>query len=537
MENLFENYEALLYIKASRYPGIYSEEIDFLKIFCGLKASTGAVVISKNKSAVFVDGRYELAAKLEVDKKKFTIEPLSMKNVIQWIKGNLSENSRIIFDPKFFTFIEIIKLKNELNKYNFVEMDFEKKFRVKSFQRNYEIFSWDFEENKFFHIYETINQNNLDGYLVCEPCSTAWLMNMRDLKTENTPVLLGYLLITKNQEKIFYADDNYISSKFKPVNELTADLFSFKKIGADFYETPSFINCSNIVDIKNPVPEIKCRKTEAEIANIIEVTKEDSIALIDFMHWFYQNDNISELDCVNYLFGCRKKSKNFIGNSFDTIAAADEHSAIVHYSPSEKTNKRIEKFLLLDSGGQYKFGTTDITRTLSKVKPSSEEKLYYTLVLKGHLEVANAQFKKGETGSSIDALARKYLREYSLDYNHSTGHGIGYMLGVHEGPISISPKSKVPLSANMLLSNEPGVYMENHLGVRLENMMITREKNDSIFFETISLVPFDNKFIDFSLLNGIEKSQLKNYNEKITSNLNLPKHLFDWLISYIKISV
>jgi len=519
MKEMFENFDALLYIKNSLYPGLNDDEnIDFLKIISGLKASAGAVVISKNKSAVFVDGRYQLAAKLSVDQSKFSIESLSLKKIVSWIKSNINPKSKIAFDPRFFSHSLLKKIKTELSDYSFSEINLDSIFESRKLKRESQIISWEFEESKFDSIYKIISENNLDGYLICDPCSSAWLLNRRDIKTKDIPVSLGYLLISK--DKTFYYDDNYQNFSEKKVSDLLQDISEFSKIGVDYEEAPAFIKSENLVDIKNPIPNIKYIKTEKEIQDIKKAAIEDSEAIIDFLSWFYDNDNITEMDCVDRILSNRRKSKNFIGNSFDTIAAADENSAIVHYSPSANTNKRIEKFLLLDSGGQYKFGTTDITRTLAKVQPSDLEKLYYTLVLKGHIAVANSKIKKGSTAASLDDVARKFLKEHSLDYNHSTGHGIGYMLNVHEGPVAISRKNEIPLRKNILLSNEPGVYIENHMGVRLENMMVTCEKDDFVYFDTISLVPFDNKLINFDLLTHNERIWLKNYNEKIWDTIN-----------------
>ncbi|MCR5309496.1 MAG: M24 family metallopeptidase [Bacilli bacterium] len=192
--------------------------------------------------------------------------------------------------------------------------------------------------------------------------------------------------------------------------------------------------------------------------------------------------------------------------------------------------------MLLDSGGQYKFGTTDITRTLAKKQPTKQEQMYYTLVLKGHIAVATATLPKGSISSTIDDLARKFLKQHSLDYNHSTGHGIGYMLSVHEGPVGISKKNTVPLQANILLSNEPGVYIEGHMGVRIENMILTEETNGLIGFNTISLIPFDHQLIDFSLLTPEEISWLKDYNETILDTLDLPSKVKDWVDSFTDIT-
>ncbi len=533
-QELLQRFDALLYIKGSLYPNFNDDEnTDFLKILCGLKASAGATVISESNSAVFVDGRYDLAAKISVDSKKFSIQPLSLKKIIAWIKENINFQSNIAFDPRFVTHSLINKIKSELRDYNFTEINLDELLKTKKFERKSEIISWKSEESKFERIYKIIEENNLDGYLICDPCSSAWLLNTRDIKIKNVPVTLGYLFITKNREKIFYFDDSYSCYSEKHISNLINDISSFTKVGLDFYESPAFLNSQNLVDIKNPIPSIKYIKTADKIENIKKITIEDSEALVDFLFWFYHTENISEMDCAEKIFSIRKRSPNFIGNSFDTIAAADANSAIVHYTPSSNSNKKVEKFLLLDSGGQYKFGTTDITRTLTKVQPSAKEKLYYTLVLKGHIAVASAKLKKGSTAAILDTSARKFLQQYSLDYNHSTGHGIGYMSNVHEGPVAISRNNKIPLQANILLSNEPGVYIENHIGVRLENMIVTEEKDGFICFDTISLVPFDNKLINYSLLSTEEKQWLKNYNEKILNSLDLPKNISDWLAEYV----
>ena len=531
---MFKNFDALLYVKNSLYPDFNDDEnTDFLKIISGLKASAGAVVVSENKSAVFVDGRYELAAKLSIDQKKFSIESLSFKNIIAWIKTNIKPNSKIAFDPRFFSCSFISKIKTELAEYNFFEINLNSIFGTKKFKRESEIISWEFKESKFDSIYQIISENNLDGYLICDPCSSAWLLNQRNTKTKNVPVSLGYLFVSKNKEKMFYFDDNYQNFSQKKVSDLLQDISKFSRVGVDYKEAPAFINSINLVDIKNPIPDIKYIKTEKEIEDIKKITIEDSEAIVDFLFWFYNSENITEMDCVDHILSCRKKSENFTGNSFDTIAAADENSAVVHYTPSENSNKCIEKFLLLDSGGQYKFGTTDITRTLAKKDPTDLEKLYYTLVLKGHIAVANSKLKKGSTAATLDGVARKFLQEHSLDYNHSTGHGIGYMLNVHEGPVAISRKNEIPLQKNILLSNEPGVYVENHMGVRLENMIVTQEKDGFIYFDTVSLVPFDNKLINFDLLTADEKLWLGTYNKTILDTLKLPTEIQNWLAQFI----
>ncbi|MDR0753626.1 MAG: M24 family metallopeptidase, partial [Holosporaceae bacterium] len=218
--------------------------------------------------------------------------------------------------------------------------------------------------------------------------------------------------------------------------------------------------------------------------------------------------------------------------SFETIAAADENAAIIHYHPNLKSNKIIDNILLLDSGGQYKRGTTDITRTISIIEPSEEQKLFYTLVLKGHIALASAVFPVGTSGSQLDLLARQFLWKYAEDYNHSTGHGVGYMAHVHEGPMAIAKNNNVPLQPGMLLSNEPGYYQESGFGIRLENMMVVEEHGGYLSFETISLVPFDRKFICQELLSLDDVNWLCRYNRMIISSLALQDTISHWLLKY-----
>ncbi len=531
---MYSQYDALLYIKNSQYCGIKGEEADFLHILSGLKASAGAVVLSHNTNAVFVDGRYELAAKLSIDSTKFEIHSLSKKHIIDWIKTSIAPNSTIAFDPRFFSYKTIHAFKEELIEYNFVDINLDKLFNISSHKRKSQIISIpeEYSEEKFLSIYEIIKNYNLDSYLICEPTCVSWLLGKRDLETKNTPVILGYLLITKDHQKLLYVDNSYDLS-YPSIDKLFTDLQKFSAVGGDFSEIPFFLKHHNLLNIKNPIPNFKCVKSDTEISNIKNITLEDSAAIINFIYWFEQQENLSELDCVNKIQNLRKYSSNFIGNSFDTVAAADEHSAIVHYSPTVDSNKIVKNILLLDSGGQYKYGTTDITRTLSKKTPSAQEKFYYTLVLKGHIAVALEKLQKGDSAESLDSLARRYLKQYQLDYNHSTGHGIGYMLNVHEGPIAISKNNQIPLQANMLLSNEPGVYIENNIGIRLENMILTKEINGQIAFDTISLVPFDTKFIEFQFLDKNEKNWLKKYNEQVLTNPFLENSIKNWLYSYI----
>jgi Xaa-Pro aminopeptidase len=287
----------------------------------------------------------------------------------------------------------------------------------------------------------------------------------------------------------------------------------------------------------NPCALPKAIKTIPEIADIKCAAQRDSVALINLLHWTYLNhaNGITELQVAEKALYFRKMQLDFVGESFRCIAAADENSAIVHYSPDENSNKKIEKILLLDSGGQYKYGTTDITRTVCFSKPTDERKMLYTLVLKGHIAVASAKLPSGSTGSQLDPLARQFLWNSFLNYNHSTGHGIGYMADVHEGPMAIAKSNYIQLRPGMLLSNEPGSYMENDFGIRLENMMVvTSTQNCFLEFETISLVPFDINFIAPQLLTEKEIAWINDYHRDIINRMagKLSPEVAQWLRHY-----
>ena len=208
-----------------------------------------------------------------------------------------------------------------------------------------------------------------------------------------------------------------------------------------------------------------------------------------------------------------KKNKNFLYPSFNTIAGSGPNGAIIHYRANKKSNRKIKKtdIFLCDSGGQYKYGTTDVTRTVCFSKPASKIKNIFTRVLKGHIAVSNTNLNKINTGEKIDKRARTFLKKINLDYSHGTGHGVGYFLNVHEGPQSISKYNTVKLEEGMVLSNEPGYYKKNHFGIRIENLVYVKKNKNNLFFENLTLAPIEKDLINYKLLNKNEKDYLFNY--------------------------
>ena len=317
------------------------------------------------------------------------------------------------------------------------------------------------------------------------------------------------------------------------------DPFSTSKY---YYDLIKKYTCKCIL-IKDPVSNLKSIKTSSEIRNITSAHLLDGISLCKFLYWLKNiNYQISELDIVKKIDTLRERNKYFLCKSFPTIAGSGPNGAIIHYIPNKKTNRKILKndIILVDSGGQYKLGTTDVTRTVSIGKPTKNQILNYTLVLKGHINFSTAIFPEGVTGAYLDYLARAYLWKEGKDYSHGTGHGVGYCLNVHEGPFSISRFNNVSLKNGMVFSNEPGYYLEKKYGIRIENLVSTKSiiinGKNFLNINTLTLAPYDNDLIDISMLSKEELNWLNDYNKNLYQKLKpyLLEKERNWLYNNIK---
>lgn len=603
LKDSYNIFDALIYRKRGKYSYLDEQDdaTDIFQAITGLKVSDGAVILTENrKGAIFVDGRYILAAKSYIyknnrlllkkdicenfveriqnkttayfradeyfnneseaqntakilfqEKFNFEIHNYSLSSILEWIKNNISENQSIAYDPRFFSKEYIKTIHKNLKQYKFKHINIENILNIKKEKKPLQIhfIKATSSENRLSIVHRAIVQNNIEAYLISDPCTIAWLLNIRDFNSKYTPVVLGYLLVTNNYKYTIYVDEMYdkveyiassnIQIKIKSEKLIQKDIEKFINIGIDESETASYLNHKNFINIKNPCLTHKSIKNKIEIENIKSAAQKDSIAIINFLQWIYThnkifNKELTELMVVEKLLQFRKEQSDFICESFRCIAAADSNSAIVHYSPTEQSNTIINKILLIDSGGQYKDGTTDITRTICMKEPTIEQKKYYTLVLKGHIAVANAKMPIGSTGAQLDPLARQFLWQYFADYNHGTGHGIGYLSNVHEGPIAISKNNNIPLLAGMVISNEPGYYKDNEFGIRLENMLVIREENNFLTFETISLIPFDMNFIDKTILTLDEYNWINSYHKTIIDKMKekLSNEVLSWLLKY-----
>ena len=525
------------------------KRIEFLTNFDG---SNAFIILNKDQCYFFTDSRYLIAAKKQIDNKIFKIIDIADENPQNFLIKNC-KNQIIAFDPKLHSAKFIQNLKNkDLNLksiYNFFDQNpideiwQDRKIAEKEIFLHQEKFTGQNWQKKLENLYSKINPNS-DAVFISAAESCSYLFNIRSFIIDYVPTCPSYALIGQNKEILLFLDDKNLNKKakesLKGINITNFDNLSdkianfcsknkIKNLEIDLnqcnYDILDILeqNKLNLIDKIDPTLLQKAVKNQTEITGMKEAHEKDALALIKFLHWLenYKNKSeLSEIICSQKLLEFRSEDKDFICPSFETISGFAENGAIIHYKASKKTNKYFNKdsLYLVDSGGQYQCGTTDITRTIAIGRPSEKQKRDFTLVLKGHIALAEAKFPIGTRADQLDILARQYLWQNGKNYGHGTGHGVGYFLNVHEGPCSISPRfNHFPLEEGMILSNEPGFYLENEYGIRIENLILVKKSQNNGFleFETITLVPIDLNLVDFDLLNDAEKNWLKNYHQRI----------------------
>jgi len=533
----------------------YSKK-DRLKYITNFSGSAGFAVILKKKNYLFVDGRYTIQARIESGK-NFLITDYQ-----RIINCNLFKGLTIGFNPKLFTSNQIKKKFLKYNKIKSIELDLineksNKKERVlKPFFSLNDNICGENHKNKINKITNYLKKNKSNLIFISAPENVAWLLNIRGSDNPNSPIPNCHLILDHKKKIYLIADKRKAKKLIKekkirphqiidPKNfKFFIDQFKGGKILIDsktcslFYEN-IFKMKFQVIKYEDPIYMLKAIKNKTEIKNMINAHIIDGVALTKFLYWI-KNINkrkITEFDAQNKLEKFRKKNKNYLYPSFNTIAGTAGNGAIVHYRASKKKTKIINKndIFLCDSGGQYKFGTTDVTRTICFSKPKNEIKDIFTKVLKGHIAVAKVNLKKKNTGALIDIEARKYLKKVDLDYAHGTGHGVGFFSNVHEGPQSISKLNKVKIYDGMILSNEPGFYKKDKFGIRIENLLYAKKTNKDFYFENLTLAPIDKDLIDFNQLTLDEKNYLFKYNILVYTKLShfLNKFEKKWLASFI----
>ena len=538
----------------NEYVPLSKDRLRFLSNFNG---SAGFAVILKNKNYLFVDGRYTIQAKHQSGKKFkiITIPNKLPRNVI------LPKKKIVLgFDPRlhterqlnFFFKFKNIELKS-INK-NLVDLVWLNKPNeiVKPFFSISKRNSGNSSSNKINQVKQILLRKNADLLLVTAPENIAWVLNLRGFDISHSPIPNARLIIGKKGElKLFAKLEKLKNLKYlkkfsydekkleKYLNYITNKKIWLDSLSCSFFYKKLLEKKNKIFNKVDPIYFLKSIKNKTEIKNMIDAHILDGAALTKFIYWIknINKKEITEVEAQNKLEKFRKMNKNYLYPSFDTIAGSGKNGAIVHYRAKKENCRIIKKkdIFLCDSGGQYKYGTTDVTRTICFSIPKPYIKNVFTKVLKGHIAVAHTNLKKNNIGKKIDARARKFLKKSNLDYAHGTGHGVGFFLNVHEGPQSLSKFNNVKIKEGMILSNEPGCYKKDHFGIRIENLVFVKKVNKNIFFKNLTLVPIEKNLINFDLLTSSEKNYLFQYHldvySKISRYLNLKER--KWLASFI----
>ncbi|MFG1345248.1 aminopeptidase P family protein [Xanthobacter autotrophicus DSM 431] len=547
------------------------ERLAFLTGFTG---SAGTLVVLPTQAALFVDGRYTLQAPAQVDTGAFTVVPLSQLRPDKWIEAHLPRGARLGYDPWRTTLDGREKLAQAVATAGGILAPLEadpvaaiwpdRPPPPKAPIRLLDLaVAGEDTAAKLRQVQEKLTADKLDGALVSDPHGAAWLFNMRGADVAHTPLPLAWCIVPAEGVPDLFVEHTKLSHEVRAalagharlhgVSDLDRMLGAFakgRKVRLDQATAP--VRLAGVIEAAggtvdkgaDPIALLKAHKNPAEIAGMRAAHVRDGVALARFLAWFDReapSGRLTEIDAVEALETFRRGTGQLTDVSFPTIAGAGENGAIVHYRVTRSTNRTIHpgELFLLDSGAQYPDGTTDITRTLAVGRPSEEMRRHYTLVLKGHLALTRAVFPQGINGAQLDPLARQHLWAAGLDFDHGTGHGVGAGLSVHEGPARISQLGHVALGEGMILSNEPGFYRTGAYGIRIENLILVERREvegaekPCLGFATLTLVPYDRRLIDLSLLDGAERAQVDAYHATVAAALagDLDAAERNWLLA------
>lgn len=524
----------------------------------GFNGSAGVAIVLEKAAALFVDGRYTLQARAQTDATLFEVLQTPDAKASSWIAEKLSKGATIGYDPALHTIREIERLTETLGKAgikltpvdtNLIDLIWQDRPKPSSA----EIMPHGLEyagksaQDKIRDVQGTLKDGGLDAALLTMPDSIAWLFNIRGGDLRHTPVALAFAIVPASGKPTLYIDpakvgDNVKGSlrEFLELAEPSALMERLKALGAakarvrlDPDSAPiRFAQALQAEGVKfvpgqDPCVHPKAIKNAVEIQGARAAHLRDGVAMARFLAWLdevAESGKIDEIAAAMKLEDSRRESGQLRDISFDTISAVGANGAIVHYRPTTKSKRLLEPGLLylIDSGAQYRDGTTDVTRTIAIGTPTTEMKRHYGLVLKAHIAIATARFPKGTRGQDLDPFARRPLWEAGLDFDHGTGHGVGSYLSVHEGPQRLSRLGTVELEPGMILSNEPGYYREGKYGIRLENLVLVTPPEaikdgtrEMMGFETLTLVPFDRRLIDPKQLLPFELAWLNAYHARV----------------------
>lgn len=536
----------------SEYP---PEEYKLRKHISGFTGSAGTLVVLKNEAGLWTDSRYFLQAADELRGSGIELFKDGLPDTpsyVDWIATKLSANQQVGIDGLCFSASTAESIGVALSAKNIpLKTDVSPLWNEGVTPVRTPLYRLSESVSGLSHTKkrELIFQNTqADCLLLCALDEVAWTLNLRASDTPYNPVFVAYALVEKDATKLF-VDERAVSSELRrqlvtekievyPYEAIAEHLRTLPKsavLSVDPTKTNERIFRSIVcekVKENSPVTLLKACKNEVELDGFRRAMVKDGVALANAFSEIYErieaDDTVTELAVAGILLRCRSQQDDFKCESFSTIAGYGDHGAVVHYGATEATNRNIGKdsLLLVDSGGNYLHGTTDITRTFCFGTPTKAQRVDYTAVLKGHIAIAMAQFPAGTQGSQLDPLAKQPLWRIGADFGHGTGHGVGHFLCVHEGPQNIRKVGNgVALRPGMVLSDEPGVYREGRYGIRIENMVAVERKQESEYgafygFETLTLFPYDRNLIQVNMLSDEELDWLNTYHERVKNALS-----------------
>jgi Xaa-Pro aminopeptidase len=546
----------------SEYVGSYAQRLAWLT---GFEGSAGSAVVLPEQAAIFVDGRYTLQVRQQVSPDQWSYQSVPETSTTDWLKEHAPEGARIGYDPWLHTRDWVKKAGEALASRGAELVAVDKnpideiwKDRPEASKAHLVVQSDEYAgksaAEKRTEIGDWLAKQHADAAVLSALDSIAWAFNIRGADVTHTPVALAYALVNADgTADLFVAGEkigpdvrqhlgNGVRLHERSAFESALSELKGKTVVVDPERAVAAIfdaldkAGAKILPMRDPTILPKALKNPAEIAGQKAAQARDGAAIARFLHWVDEEapkGEVDELIASDHLEALRRESPELRDLSFDSISGAGPNGAIVHYRSSEKTNRKLEKgtLYLIDSGGQYVDGTTDITRTVPIGEPTDEMRDRFTRVLKGHIAIATAVFPKGTRGSQLDSFARRPLWEAGLDYAHGTGHGVGSFLAVHEGPQRISPVGSSqsggdePLAAGMIISNEPGYYKTGEYGIRIENLVLVvpREiegaEKEMLGFETLTFAPIDRRLIDVQMLEPEELIWLNCYHAHVLAKI------------------
>lgn len=538
----------------------------------GFSGSAGVCVVTADKAGLWTDSRYWLQAAQQLENSGIELYKMFSPGVPdfrKWLAQELPLSGNLGFDGSLLSVKEVALLEKELG-FKKIKLSYKEDLVGLIWDERPEIpagaakilpleFAGESINGKVKQVREELAKLRSDYHVISALDEIAWLFNIRGKDIKYNPVVISYAFLSQDDLCLFI-DQRKLTNETKAELEQSGvkffpydNIFEFlslmpqsKKLLLDpnkvSLKLKEAINCE-VVEGKSIITRLKSMKNETEQEGIRQAHIQDGVALARFLYWLDQNAGKKELDEYSLgeiLHDFRKEGQYFQGDSFNPIIGYKGNGAIVHYSAQPETAAKIEAegLLLIDSGGQYLNGTTDVTRTISLGEVTEEEKEYFTLVLSGHIELAMAKFPKNASGAMVDTYTRTALWKRGVDYGHGTGHGVGHYLCVHEGPQGISSKNYEPLLPGSVTTNEPGMYLEGKFGIRTENIMICKVSETTVYgdfceFETVTLCPIDRKLVNPGLLSKEQLTWLNRYHTEVYEKLS--PHLTDEIRQWLKL--